>query len=383
MNNVTTSGIWAKYFPLMELFANLSVVILLAIGGWMVIQKTLTLGELVAFFSLMWYIIGPMWQIGFHINNFTQSKAAGERLLEILHQYVHVKDKDNAVTLQANEVKGNVQFDNVTFAYPDQQPALRNFQLDAPAGTVIGLLGGTGSGKSTVIQLLLRAYNIKEGSIKLDGRDIRDIKLESLREHMAIVFQETFLFSSSILNNIAYGVRDVSMERVIQAARLAKAHDFIMEMPLGYETIVGERGMGLSGGQKQRISIARALLKNPRILILDDATSAVDMETEHEIQLGFQELMKGRTTFIIAHRISSLKHADEIIVLDQGTVVQRGTHQQLMKQEGRYLETYKIQFADQPHTPEYEGDPGLSAHIQEEAVNQTAVAGQDNRGYKL
>ncbi|NHN28670.1 ABC transporter ATP-binding protein [Paenibacillus agricola] len=385
MNNVTTSGIWAKYFPLMELFANLSVVILLATGGWMVIQKTLTLGELVAFFSLMWYIIGPMWQIGFHINNFTQSKAAGERLLEILHQYIHVKDKDTAVSLQANEVQGHIKFEKVSFAYPDQKSALQDFQLDAPAGSVIGLLGGTGSGKSTVIQLLLRAYNIKEGSIKLDGRDIRDIKLESLREHMSIVFQETFLFSSSILNNIAYGVRNVSMEQIIQAARLAKAHEFIMEMPLGYETIVGERGMGLSGGQKQRIAIARALLKNPKILILDDATSAVDMETEHEIQLGFQELMKGRTTFIIAHRISSLKHADEIVVLDKGIVVQRGTHQQLMKQPGRYLETYKIQFADQPITSEDQGELNQTpqAPDEAEAFIQTAVAGSDNGGYKL
>jgi ATP-binding cassette subfamily B multidrug efflux pump len=386
MNNVTTSVIWAKYFPLLELFANLSVVILLAIGGWMVIQKTLTLGELVAFFSLMWYIIAPMWQIGFHINNFTQSKAAGERLLEVLHQYVHVKDKDNAKTLLASEIQGHVQFEHVSFSYPEQQPALQNFQVDAPAGSVIGLLGGTGSGKSTVIQLLLRAYNIKEGKIMLDGRDIRDIKLESLREHIAIVFQETFLFSSSILNNIAYGVRNVSMEQVIQAARLAKAHDFIMEMPLGYDTIVGERGMGLSGGQKQRIAIARALLKNPKVLILDDATSAVDMETEHEIQQGFQELMKGRTTFIIAHRISSLKHADEIIVLDKGVIVQRGTHQQLMKQEGRYLETYKIQFADQPLVPEYDGDPAHKkalAHDEAEAMFQTAVTGQDNGGNQL
>ncbi|OXM88018.1 ABC transporter ATP-binding protein [Paenibacillus rigui] len=347
-NNVTTSGIWAKYFPLMELFANLSVVLLLGIGGYMVIQQKISLGELVAFFSLIWYIIGPLWGIGFHINNFTQSKAAGERVLEILHQYVHVKDKEKAIALSADQVKGHVRFENVTFAYTDKQPALHKFELNAPAGSVIGLLGGTGSGKSTVIQLLLRAYNVKEGRILLDGRDIRDVTLESLRDQMAIVFQETFLFSSTIRNNIAYGVQNVSMEQIVEAAKLAKAHDFIMELPLGYDTIVGERGMGLSGGQKQRIAIARALIKNPKILILDDATSAVDMETEHEIQQGFQEVMAGRTTFIIAHRISSLRHADEIIVLDEGRIVQRGTHEQLMQQEGRYVETYKIQFADTP-----------------------------------
>ncbi|MCR8634521.1 ABC transporter ATP-binding protein [Paenibacillus radicis (ex Xue et al. 2023)] len=382
MNNVTTSGIWARYFPLMEILANLSVVFLLASGGYMVIHNMITLGELVACFSLIWYIIGPMWQIGFHINNYTQSKAAGERLLEILHHYVHVKNKDNAIELTSDRVKGHVRFEDVTFAYTDQQAALQHFKVDAPPGSVIGLLGGTGSGKSTVIQLLLRAYNVKEGRITLDGLDIRDVTLESLREQMAIVFQETFLFSSTIRNNIAYGVRNVTMDQIVQAAKLAKAHDFIMELPLGYDTIVGERGMGLSGGQKQRIAIARALLTNPKILILDDATSAVDMETEHEIQMGFQEVMKGRTTFIIAHRISSLKHADEIIVLDQGRIVQRGTHDQLMKQEGPYLETYKIQFADQADAVLLEEtiEELLVSHQDQKAENQVAAAGQQNSG---
>ncbi|PYI54835.1 ABC transporter ATP-binding protein [Paenibacillus flagellatus] len=347
-SHINLAHTWARFFPILELLSSVCVVILLTAGGMFVINGSMTLGELVAFFSFIWYIIAPMRDIGFHINNYTQSKASGERVLEILNQYVHVKDKDGAIALQPEQVKGGVRFEHVTFAYPEKQPALIDFHLDAPAGSVIGLLGGTGAGKSTVIQLLLRAYNIKEGRILLDGRDIRDITIESLRKQIALVFQETFLFSSTIRNNIAYGRKDVTDEEIFRAAKLAKAHDFIMELPLGYDTIVGERGMGLSGGQKQRIAIARALIKDPKILILDDATSAVDMETEHEIQAGFRELMKGRTTFIIAHRISSLKQADEIIVLDGGRIAQRGTHEQLLKQPGPYFETYKIQYSDHP-----------------------------------
>ncbi|MDU0200043.1 ABC transporter ATP-binding protein [Paenibacillus sp. MAH-36] len=346
--NIESSGIWAKYFPIMEILANLSVVVLLGVGGYMVIQDTISLGELVACFSLIWYIIGPMWGLGFHINNFTNTKASGEKILDILHQYLHVKDQADAAVVTSSQVKGHVRFDNVTFAYPEKQPALYDFNLDAPAGSVIGLLGSTGSGKTTVISLLMRAYNVKDGRVMLDGKDVRSLEIESYRSQIATVFQETFLFSSTILNNIAYGRKDVTMDEIIRAAKLAKAHDFISELPEGYDTVVGERGLGLSGGQKQRIAIARALIKDPKILVLDDATSAVDMETEHEIQAGFSEVMQGRTTFIIAHRISSLKHADEIIVLDKGRIVQRGKHHELLQQEGLYRQTYDIQYADQP-----------------------------------
>lgn len=345
-NQVRASSTWARFFPAMEVTANLCAVILLVAGGLMVINQQLKLGEFVAFFSLIWYIIGPMWGLGFHINAYTQFKASGERVLTLLNEHIHVKNVQDAIVLDEQSVKGHVRFEDVTFNYPDKQPAITDLNLDAPAGSVIGFLGGTGSGKSTVIQLLMRAYNVKKGSITLDGMDIRNLDVRSLRRQIAPVFQETFLFSASIRDNIAYGVGGVTDEEIIRAAKLAKAHDFIMEMPLGYGTVVGERGMGLSGGQKQRIAIARALIKNPRILILDDATSAVDMETEHEIQAGFKELMAGRTTFIIAHRISSLRHADEIVVLDEGRVVQRGTHEQLISQKGPYLDTYKIQYAD-------------------------------------
>ncbi|MBB3110434.1 ATP-binding cassette subfamily B protein [Paenibacillus phyllosphaerae] len=351
-NQIGASNLWGRYFPIMEILASLCVVILLVVGGRMVIQGSLSLGELVAFFSMIWYIIGPMWGLGFHINNYTQSKASGERLIELLNHYVHVKDVEAPVVLEPEHVKGHVRFEHVTFHYADKTPALTNINLNAPAGSVIGLLGGTGSGKSTIIQLLMRAYHAQSGTISIDGIDIKNMSLESLRRHIATVFQETFLFSCSIRDNIAYGVKDVTMDDIIHAAKLAKAHDFIMEMPEGYETVVGERGMGLSGGQKQRIAIARALLKNPKILILDDATSAVDMETEHEIQAGFKEVMAGRTTFIIAHRISSLRHADEILVLDKGLVVQRGRHDDLIRQPGPYQDTYNIQYADRPNTGE-------------------------------
>ncbi|WP_339186774.1 ABC transporter ATP-binding protein [Paenibacillus sp. FSL R5-0490] len=345
-NQIHAATLWSRYFPIMEILASVSIVLLLVIGGRMVIQKTLTLGELVAFFSLIWYIIGPMWNLGFHINNYTQSKASGERVLELLNTPVDVEETQDPVIVEADQVNGHVTFESVTFAYGNKMPAVTDINFDAAPGSVIGFLGGTGSGKSTIIQLLMRAYNVNSGTIKLDGKNIKDIGIRSLRSQIASVFQETFLFSSSIRNNISYGLKNVTMDEIIRAAKLAKAHDFIMEFPDGYDTVVGERGMGLSGGQKQRIAIARALLKNPKILVLDDATSAVDMETEHEIQSGFQEVMRGRTTFIIAHRISSLRHADEILVLDEGRVVQRGEHTELIEVPGPYQDVYKIQYAD-------------------------------------
>lgn len=350
-NNLALAAVWAKYFPIIEFIANLSIVLLLLVGGLRVINHSLTLGELVSLNSMLGMIVAPLWTLGFQINNYTQSKAGGERLLELLNQPVTVRSEEDALVLADEAVRGHVQYDHVSFRYPNhehQPSALVGFQLNAKPGSVIGLLGGTGSGKSTVVQLLLRAYDIGEGSITLDGIDIRNIELESLRRQIAIVFQETFLFSTTIQENIAYGQADASMEAIIEAAKLAQAHDFIMELPDGYETIVGERGMGLSGGQKQRIAIARALLLKPKVLILDDSTSALDMETEHAIQQSLRQVMAGRTTFVIAHRISSLRHADEIVVLDHGRVIQRGKHDQLIREPGLYRDTYETQYADRP-----------------------------------
>ncbi|MFC5467698.1 ABC transporter ATP-binding protein [Cohnella suwonensis] len=350
-NHVELAGVWAKYFPMMEFVANLSVAALLLVGGWRVIDGTLSLGDLIALSGMLGMIVAPLWTLGFQINGYTQSKASGERLLELLNQPISVKNANNALVLDAAAVKGHISYEDVSFRYAnrdDLPSALIGFELDAPAGSVIGLLGGTGSGKTSTVGLLLRAYDVGEGAITLDGIDIRHIELESLRRQIGVVFQESFLFSTTIRENICYGFPDATDEDIYEASRLAQADGFIRELPLGYETVVGERGMGLSGGQKQRIAIARALLAKPKILVLDDATSALDMETEQEIQSSIRKVMAGRTVFIIAHRISTLRRADEIVVLDKGRTIQRGTHEKLVRQPGLYRETYRIQFADRP-----------------------------------
>ncbi|MDB4867498.1 MAG: transporter ATP-binding protein [Cohnella sp.] len=349
--NVEIAGVWARYFPAMEFIANFSVALLMVAGGWRVINGPMTLGDLVAMSSMLGIIVAPLWTLGFQLNNYTMSKASGERLLELLNQPVSVRSEDSCLTLDDDSVKGHIRFEDVSFRYSnreDQPSALIGFDLDAAPGSVIGLLGGTGSGKSTAVSLLLRAYDVGEGAITLDGVDVRHLELQSLRRQIAIVFQESFLFSTTIKENISYGCPDATMDEITEAARLAEADTFIRELPLGYDTIVGERGMGLSGGQKQRIAIARAFLRKPKVLILDDSTSALDMETEQEIQQALRNVMKGRTTFIIAHRISSLRHADEILVLNRGRIGQRGKHEKLLRQPGLYRETYRTQFADRP-----------------------------------
>lgn len=348
--NVETGYIWGTYFPLMELIGNIAVVALLGYGGWLVLRGELLLGELVAFFSLIWYIIGPLMFLGFTINTYSQSKAAGERLLEILDEPEEIQSGSGAIVQE--RLKGDVQFRSVSHRYPGKEEwALRGVDLDAPAGKVIGLIGATGSGKTTITQLISRFYEATEGEVLIDGRRVQDFDLRCLRQNIGVVFQESFLFSSTIRDNIAYGNPEASMDEIREAARRAQAHDFIESFPRGYETMLGERGLGLSGGQKQRIAIARALVINPAILILDDSTSAVDMETEHKIQAAFREVMKGRTTFVIAHRISSVKDADEILVLDRGRVAERGTHAELLQQKGYYRRIYDIQFRDRHRVP--------------------------------
>ncbi|MRG85568.1 ABC transporter ATP-binding protein [Salinibacillus xinjiangensis] len=340
-----TANVWSKFFPLMEFIGNVSVVLLLSFGGYLVIGGELQPGELVAFFSLVWYIVWPLTDFGFVINQFSQAKASGERLLEILEQEEDIKEQPNAE--EKLRINGHVTFKDVTLTYvEDDDEALKNISFDAPPGKVLGLIGSTGSGKTSITQLITRFYEPEQGEVLIDGKPVQDYSLKSIRKNIGFVLQEAFLFSTTIKENIRYGNPDASMDEVIDAAKRAQAHDFIMEMPNGYDTMLGERGMGLSGGQKQRIAIARAILINPSILILDDATSAVDMETEFKIQKALKEVMKGRTTFIIAHRISSLKHADEILVLEDGEVVERGVHEDLLKNEGTYQRIYDIQYQD-------------------------------------
>lgn len=346
-NYIFTSKVWAKFFPLMELIGNICMVVLISYGGYLVISGQLELGALVAFFSLVSYILGPLANLGFIINMFSQAKASGERLLEVLEAKEDIKQLDQPLGIR--KINGHVTFDRVSLQYAkDDDMALKDISFDAPPGKIIGLVGGTGSGKTSITQLMTRFYESTSGDIYIDGKPVQDYDLRTLRQHIGFVLQEAFLFSTTIKENIAYGNPDhVSFDQIVDAAKRAQAHDFIMELPDQYDTLLGERGMGLSGGQKQRIAIARALLIDPSILILDDATSAVDMQTEVKIQKALKEVMKNRTTFIIAHRISSVKHADEILVLDEGEIAERGTHDFLLRNGGLYQRIYDIQYQDQ------------------------------------
>lgn len=347
-NHIRTAKIWGTYFPLMELIGNCCVVALLIYGGSLVVHNDMQLGELVAFFSLVWFIIGPLMQLGFILNSYSQSKAAGARLLEVLEEQENEAQRCEPAAI-SKRIEGDVRFIDVSLTYhAGNEKALDSISFHAKPGTIIGLIGATGSGKTSVTQLISRFYTPTAGTILIDGEEVDSIPMQHLRAQIGVVFQESFLFSCTIRDNIAYGRPQATMAEIIAAAKHAQAHDFIMELPEQYDTLLGERGLGLSGGQKQRIAIARAFLNQPSILILDDATSAVDMQTELLIQQALRDVMVGRTTFIIAHRISSLKHADEILVLNQGQVIERGTHEQLIaRKSGTYRRIYDIQFQDQ------------------------------------
>lgn len=327
--------------PLLNLIANFGTVGIIGFGGWLTIQGRLTLGELVAFSTYVGQLIQPIRRVGNIIPMLAMAAAAGERIFEILDAESEIREAPDAVPLPA--VQGHVRFENVSFAYFRRHKVLSDVSFEARPGQVIALLGATGSGKSTIINLIPRFYDPTEGRITIDGHDIRGVTLNSLRDQVGIVLQETLLFAAPIRENIAFGRPDATDAEIIAAARAAQAHAFIMATADGYDTHVGERGITLSGGQKQRVAIARALLKDPRILILDDATASVDTETEHLIQQALARLMEGRTSFVIAQRLSTLRRADLILVLERGRIAARGTHEELLRTSGLYAEVYHRQ----------------------------------------
>jgi len=331
--------------PLLTLIANAGIVFIIWYGGLLVIHGELTLGELVAFSTYLGQVAEPVRRMGRIIPVMAMATAAGGRIFDILDVESEVQEAPHAVPLPP--VRGHVRFEGVSFGYFGQDRVLKDVSFEAMPGQVIALLGATGSGKSTVINLIPRFYDPTEGRITIDGHDIRGVTLNSLREQIGIVLQETTLFAATVSENIAFGRSDASEEEIVEAARAAQAHDFITHMPQGYDSRVGERGITLSGGQKQRIAIARALLKDPCILILDDATSSVDTETEQLIQTALEQLMRGRTSFVIAQRLSTVRMADLTLVLDRGQVVARGKHEELLRTSGLYVEIYHRQLRPQ------------------------------------
>ncbi|HCW51786.1 MAG TPA: ABC transporter ATP-binding protein [Clostridiales bacterium] len=363
--------LWAFFFPLMNFITGAGTALLIWYGGREVILGRLSLGSLVAFNSFLLMLIMPLRMLGWIVNLSQRAQAAGQRIFEILDTEPEVKDLPGARPL--GRVRGEVVFENVSFSYGGppvawlaragegtggrrtsadggtrrEAPVVHDINLRVRPGETVALLGATGSGKSTLVSLIPRFYDPTAGRVLIDGTDVREVTLESLRRQIGVVLQDTFLFSASIRENIAYGRPEATLEEVRRAARAAEIDDFIMTLPQGYDTVVGERGVGLSGGQKQRVAIARALLMDPRILILDDSTSSVDTETEQAIQRALARLMKGRTTFVIAQRLTTLRQADRIVVLERGRIVDEGGHDELLARSRIYREIYELQFRPQ------------------------------------
>ncbi len=352
--NLSEARLRAVILPLLNLTASAGTLAILLYGGWLVIHRQLTLGALVAFTTYVGQLLVPLRRLGMVIPAVAQAVASGERVFEILDAESEVRDRPDARPLEA--VRGHVRFEHVSFAYFGRHTVLRDIDFEVQPGQVVALLGATGCGKSTIINLIPRFYNPTAGRILIDGQDIAGVTVNSLRAQIGIVLQDTTLFATTVRENIAFGRPDASEDEIIAAAQAAAAHEFICALPQGYDTLVGERGVTLSGGQRQRVAIARALLKDPRILILDDATSSVDTETEAEIQAALMRLMEGRTSFVIAQRLSTVRRADQILVLDKGQIVARGhrtathsAHDELLNTSGLYAEIYYHQLAQEPY----------------------------------
>lgn len=349
--NLKIARLWSIFFPLNEFISVFGMILILWFGGWQIMKGQLTLGEFVAFNMYLMMLMMPVRMLGFIINVSQEAIASGQRIFEILDTESEVEESPDATELPT--IEGNIEFEDVSFGYESGDGlVLKNFTLSIKPGKSVALLGATGSGKSTVINLVPRFYDPTSGRITVDGVDIRDVTLQSLRQQISLVLQETYLFAASVRDNISYGKTDATDEQITEVAKAANIHDFIVSLPEGYDTEVGERGVTLSGGQKQRVAIARALLMNPRILILDDSTSSVDTETEHLIQNALETLMKNRTTFVIAQRLSTVKRTDKIVVLEGGTIAEEGTHDELLKKGGIYADIYNTQFKQQEEEAE-------------------------------
>jgi ATP-binding cassette, subfamily B, multidrug efflux pump len=349
---VDATRLAAIFFPGVDFMGSLAVAMVVAVGGWLVLGDALTAGVLVAFVLYVERFFEPIRELAQRYNTFQATMAASERIFSLLDNEPDLNDAPDAYELPP--ITGEVTFDNVRFSYKDGEPVLRGISLRARPGERIALVGETGAGKSTIIRLLARFFDIQDGAITVDGHDLRRVTKASLRSQLGIVLQDTFLFGGTIADNIRYGRLDATDDEVITAATMVGADDFIRQMPEGYQTEVGENGVNLSVGQRQIVSFARALLANPRLLILDEATSSVDTTTEKQIERALDQLMEGRTSFVIAHRLSTIVNADKIVVLDQGQIVELGSHEELLAAHGRYYNLYTMQWA--------QADPSFS-HI--------------------
>jgi ATP-binding cassette subfamily B protein len=341
--NITLAKLRAFFMPLASFTSSLGFVIIIWYGGYQVTAGIISIGSLIAFYFYLARLMGPIRHIGIMTSLVVRTTAAAKRVFEIIDADIVVYDKEDAIDL--DNIDGKITFHDVWFSYDDENMVLKDINLEIEPGETVAILGATGSGKSSIINLIPRFYDVTKGRIEIDGMDIRDISIRSLRDQIGIVRQDPFLFSTTIKENISYGAEESRQKEIEVAAKRAKIHKFIESQPKGYDTSVGERGVTLSGGQKQRVAIARALLKNPKILILDDSTSSVDTKTEFEIQQALDELLKNRTTIIITQRLSSIKNADYIIVLDDGEIVEEGNHDKLMEMNGIYRKLYETQIS--------------------------------------
>jgi ATP-binding cassette subfamily B multidrug efflux pump len=343
---ITVINEWSKIMPTTNLLVTISTILILWFGGSLVLQDSLTLGELVAFNSYLLLLAQPAQMLAWLVNMAGEASAGLARTHEVLETVPSIQSHPNAV--KVSMLRGEIQFDDVTLKYAGEKSyALKDLKVKVEPNQIVALIGSTGSGKTSLVNLIPRFYDVSSGKVLIDGIDVREMDLTSLRRQIGIVLQTSLLFSTSIRENIAYGQPDAGLQEIIAAAKAAQAHDFILALPDGYESVVGERGITLSGGQRQRVAIARALLLNPRILILDDSTASVDVQTERLIQQALSELMKGRTTFVIAQRLSTVHRADQILVMEDGQVVESGTHQELLSFDGLYRQIYELQFRHQ------------------------------------